>query len=171
MSEIFHFFKGISRANPYTLCLMCLADLWSPLKRRASLVAQMVKNLPAMLETWVRSLGGEDPLEEGMATPIPVFWPGESPWTEFPGRLQSIGVVKSQTQLSDQVQEDSPVTRAIDYVWKGNFTWGGDLTFKRIASPFPTTWLFASVSKFYLMLWTKIHCILEPKRIKNLVKK
>ena len=34
----------------------------------ASLVAQMVKNLPAMWETWVRSLGWEDPLEEGMAT-------------------------------------------------------------------------------------------------------
>ena len=34
----------------------------------ASLVAQMVKNLPAMKGTWVRSLGGEDPLEEGMAT-------------------------------------------------------------------------------------------------------
>ena len=36
--------------------------------RRASLVAQMVKNLPAMRETWVPSLGWEDPLEEGMAT-------------------------------------------------------------------------------------------------------
>ena len=34
----------------------------------ASLVAQLVKNLPAMLETWVQSLGWEDPLEEGMAT-------------------------------------------------------------------------------------------------------
>ena len=38
------------------------------LKERVSLVAQMVKFLPAMLETWVRSLGWEDPLEEGMAT-------------------------------------------------------------------------------------------------------
>ena len=35
---------------------------------RASLVAQMVKNLPAMQETWVRSLGGEDPLKESMET-------------------------------------------------------------------------------------------------------
>ena len=35
----------------------------------ASLVAQTAKNLPAMQETWVRSLGGEDPLEKGMATP------------------------------------------------------------------------------------------------------
>ena len=39
--------------------------LWPP---RASLVAQLVKNLPAMWETWVRSLGWEDPLEEGMGT-------------------------------------------------------------------------------------------------------
>ena len=40
----------------------------------------MVKNLPAMRETWVRSLGQEDPLEEGMA-PTPAFLPRESPWT------------------------------------------------------------------------------------------
>ena len=38
------------------------------MKNQASLVAQPVKNVPAMLETWFRSLGGEDPLEEGMAT-------------------------------------------------------------------------------------------------------
>ena len=42
-----------------------------------SLVAQLVKNLPAMRETWVRSLGWEDPLENGKATQSPVFWPGE----------------------------------------------------------------------------------------------
>ena len=48
-----------------------------------SLVAQMVKNLPAMWETWVRSLGWEDPLEKGKAT----HWPGE--------------LAKSWTQLSD----------------------------------------------------------------------
>ena len=41
-----------------------------------SLVAQMVKNPPAMRETWVRSLGWEDPLEQGMQ-PTPVFLPGE----------------------------------------------------------------------------------------------
>ena len=57
----------------------------------ASLVAQMVKNLPAMWETWVRSLGWEDFLEEGMQH-TPVFLPGESLWTEEPGRLQSMGL-------------------------------------------------------------------------------
>ena len=56
----------------------------------APLVAQMVKNLPVVQETWVRSLGWEDPLEEGMQ-PTPVFLPGESPWTEGHGGLQSRG--------------------------------------------------------------------------------
>ena len=43
----------------------------------------MVKNPPAMWESWVRSLDWEDPLEECMQ-PTPVFLPGESPWTEKP---------------------------------------------------------------------------------------
>ena len=56
----------------------------------ASLVAQMVKNLPAMLETWVQSLGREDLLEKGMATHSSILaW--RIPWTEEPGGLQSIG--------------------------------------------------------------------------------
>ena len=55
-----------------------------------SLVAQMVKNLPARQETWVPSLGGEDPLEKGMATHSSILaW--KIPWTEEPGGLQSIG--------------------------------------------------------------------------------
>ena len=53
-------------------------------------MAQMVKRLPAMLETWVRSPGGEDPLEKEMATHSSILaW--KIPWTEEPGRLQSIG--------------------------------------------------------------------------------
>ena len=52
-------------------------------------VAQMVKNLPAMQETQVRSLGQEDPLEKEMATHSSIFdW--RIPWTEEPGRLQSM---------------------------------------------------------------------------------
>ena len=43
----------------------------------ASLVAQLVKNLPVMWETWVQSLGWEDPLEKGERLPTAVFWPGE----------------------------------------------------------------------------------------------
>ena len=53
----------------------------------ASLVAQMVKNLPTIWETWVRSLGWEDPRRRAWQ-PTPVFLPGESPWTEEPGGLQ-----------------------------------------------------------------------------------
>ena len=50
----------------------------------------MVKNLPAMQETWVRSLGGEDPLEMGMATHSSMLaW--RIPWIEEPGGLQSMG--------------------------------------------------------------------------------
>ena len=50
----------------------------------------MVKNLPAMQETWVRSLGREDRLEEEMATHSGILdW--RIPWTEEPGRLQSMG--------------------------------------------------------------------------------
>ena len=56
----------------------------------ASLVARVVKNLPAMRETWVRSLSQEDPLEEGMATHSSILaW--RIQWTEEPGRLQSTG--------------------------------------------------------------------------------
>ena len=55
----------------------------------ASLVAQMVKNPPAMWETWVRSLVGKVPWRR-VWQPTPVFLPGESPWTEEPGGLQSM---------------------------------------------------------------------------------
>ena len=57
----------------------------------ASLVAQMVKNLPAMQETWVQSLGLEDPLEKGMATHTSILaW--EILWTELFGGLQTMGL-------------------------------------------------------------------------------
>ena len=57
----------------------------------ASLVAQMVKNLPAVWETWVQSLGWEDLLEKGMETHSSILaW--RIPWTEEPGRLLSMGL-------------------------------------------------------------------------------
>jgi len=58
-----------------------------------SLVAQMIKDPPAMRETWVRSQGWEDPLEEGMATHSSIL-PWRIPWTEEPGRLPSLGLQK-----------------------------------------------------------------------------
>ena len=57
----------------------------------SSLVAQMVKNLPAVQEIWVRSLGQEDPLGKGMATHSSILaW--RIPWAEKPGGLQSTGL-------------------------------------------------------------------------------
>ena len=53
-------------------------------------MAQLVRNLPAMQDTWARSLGQEDPLEKEMGTHSSIFaW--RIPWTEEPGGLQSIG--------------------------------------------------------------------------------
>ena len=61
-----------------------LKELWT------SLVAQMVKRLSTMRETWVRSLGREDPLEKEMAIySSTIAW--KIPWTEEPGRVQSMG--------------------------------------------------------------------------------
>ena len=56
----------------------------------ASLVAQLVKNLPAVQDTWVRSLGWEDPMEKEMAAHSSIIvW--KISWTEEPGELQSMG--------------------------------------------------------------------------------
>ena len=69
---------------------MSLSELWETVKDRASLVAQMVKNLPAAQETWIQSLGWKDPLEKGMATYFSILaW--LIPWTEQGGGLQSTG--------------------------------------------------------------------------------
>ena len=65
----------------------------------ASLMAPMVKRLPAMLETWVQFLGREDPLEKEMAIHSSTrAW--KIPWTEEPDKIQSMGS-QSQTRLSD----------------------------------------------------------------------
>ena len=56
-----------------------------------------------MRETWVWSLGWEDPLEKG-TQPTPVFLPGESPWPEEPGGLQSMWL-QSQTRLRENGME------------------------------------------------------------------
>ena len=62
----------------------------------ASLIAQSVKNLPAMQDTWVQFLGWEDPLEKEMAPHSSILaW--RIPWTEEPGGLQSMGSQESDT--------------------------------------------------------------------------
>ena len=79
--------------------------------RLASLVAQMVKNPPAVKETWVRSLGWEDPLEEGMATRSSILaW--RIPWTEEPGGPQSMG---SQRVRRDWVTKHTPPRIGLPY--------------------------------------------------------
>ena len=66
----------------------------------ASLVAQLVKNPPAMWETWVLSLGWEDPLEKGRATHSSILaW--RIPMERVACRLQAMGFAKSWTRLSD----------------------------------------------------------------------
>ena len=63
-------------------------------------MAQIVKNLPAMLETWLPSLGQEDPPEKGMATHSSILaW--RIPWTEEACWLQSMGSARSWTRLRD----------------------------------------------------------------------
>ena len=55
------------------------------------MIAQLLKNPTAVQETWVQVLGQEDPLEKGMATHSSILaW--KTPWTEEPGRLQSMGL-------------------------------------------------------------------------------
>ena len=71
----------------------------------ASLVAQMVKNLPAMQETHVRSLGQEEPLEKGMATHSNIL-ALRIPWTGEPGGLQSMGSQRVRHSL-DPSNRDS----------------------------------------------------------------
>ena len=76
------------------LILKLLCKNYFPLGTWASLIAQLVKNLPAVQETWVWFLVREDPLEKGMATHFSIFaW--RIPWTEEPGRLQSMGSQES----------------------------------------------------------------------------
>ena len=79
----------------------------------ASLVAEMVKNPPAMRETWVRSLGWEDPLEEGLATHS-IFLPEELPWTEEPGGLQSM---RSQRVWHNQVTKHSTALYRLQHLY------------------------------------------------------
>ena len=84
-------FWGLIRSFP-----AAFGARYGQVDRLTSLVAQMVKHLPTMWETQVRSLGQEDPLEKEMATHSSTLaW--RIPWTEEPGGLQSIGSQESDT--------------------------------------------------------------------------
>ena len=88
--------KELNSGSQRDICtLVFVAALFIIAKIRASLMAQMVKNLPAMQKTWVHPMGWEDPLEKGMATHSTVLaW--RIPWIEEPGGHR---VAKHWTQL------------------------------------------------------------------------
>ena len=87
-----------NQSNPCKLALLSSGEN-SNIFLTLTRVAQMVKSLPAMQETQVRSLGQEDPLEKGMATHSSIL-SRSIPWTEEPGGLQSMGL-QSWTQMSN----------------------------------------------------------------------
>ena len=93
----------------------------------ASLIAQLVKNLPIVQETWVWSLGWDDPLEKEMATHSSILaW--KISWTEEPGELQSIGLQRvehdwaTNTYLLTWVYEDILI-KLINYLWIVTYVW------------------------------------------------
>ena len=96
---------------------MGLQKSWTQL---ASLVTQSIKHLPAVQETWVWSLGREDPLEKGMATHYSILaW--RIPWMEEPGRLQSTG-----SQRFRQDWTTSLATKTTTLTWSlapGSWAW------------------------------------------------
>ena len=72
--------------------------------RMASLVAQKVKNLPAMQKAWVQSLGWEDSMEKEMATHSGILaW--EIPWTDNPGGLQCMGTHRVRHDLATKQKQ------------------------------------------------------------------
>ena len=94
-----HIKEGVEKRGPS--CTVCgNVNGYSHYGEQASLVAQLVENPPAMRETWVQSLGWEDPLEEGMATYSSVLaW--RIPMDRGAWRATVHGVAKSRTRLSD----------------------------------------------------------------------
>jgi len=110
----------------------------------ASLVAQMIKSLPAMQEIWVRSLGQEDPLEKGMTIHSSSFaW--RIPWTEEPGGLQ--------TMRSKRVGHNW-VTNTLLLVWWENqieaYRWKHFWKYFEINSSIWTNWLSFLKCVYYL---------------------
>ena len=102
-------------------------------EKLAYLVAQTVKNPPAMQETWVWFLSGQDPWRREWQ-PTPVFWPGE--WTEDPGGLQSMGVKRvghnwvtnisfffSYIIYNDYIVSWSSFSPEYFYIWTTNIIW------------------------------------------------
>ena len=117
----------------------------------ASLMAQMVKNLPEIQETWAQSLGREDPPEEEMATNTSILaW--TVPWTEKPGGLQSMGSQRvghnlgtehTRTPISNKIKIISP------FILNNKFTC---LIVKQLSSLITTIFAYIPFSTVYLRL-------------------
>ena len=105
-------------------------------------MAQTVKSLPAIRETRVRFLGREDPLEEEMAIHSSILaW--KIPWTEEPGRLQSMGLQRvghdSATSLSFKLSAQFPKGKNLDCPW-GPGTCAGPAGYKKVWPKHRVTW-------------------------------
>ena len=106
-NAFFHYAMGRSLPCPWLIEYKASRTLWVPkgfllsnfvtlIEIETSPVAQTVKNLPPLQEIWVRPLGREDPLEEGMATCSSILaW--RIPWPEEPGGLLSLGCKETDT--------------------------------------------------------------------------
>ena len=104
----FLFYFPYHKINPFNMCSSVTFSIFTRLCNQGFSVAQMVKNLPTMWETWVWYLGWEDPLEEGMVTHASILaW--RIPWTKEPDKLQSLG---SQRVRHDWVTDTHTHTQA-----------------------------------------------------------
>ena len=127
-----------------------------PFSTRASLVGQMVKNLPAMWETRVRSLGREDPLEKGMA-PHSSTLAWRIPWMEEPGGLQSTG---SQRVGHDRASNPAlllPFLPVIIFTLRGCLIQESDMSKKECARA-PWSHMFLRRSQHSLCVQRQFSC-------------
>ena len=98
-------------------CPTWVSSKYHPNSNGTSLVAQMVKNLPAIQKTWIKSPGWGNPLEEGMATQSSILaW--RIHWMEEPGGLQSVGSQRVGHNWNDLTwMHASSVTAIVWYYW------------------------------------------------------
>ena len=130
----------------------------------ASLGARMVKRLPAMWETWVRSLDREDPLEKEMAThPSTLAW--KIPWTEEPYRLQSMGSQRFGHDWATSLHFTFPISIPVQCLF--NHWWNkymssclSQISFRHITCWINPHWLIYYIALIVLVSCLKIHIFL-----------
>ena len=114
---------------------MCVCVYISISIYQASLVPHMAKNLPAMQETWVQSLGLEDPLDKEVATYSTILaW--RTPWTEEPGGLQSM---ESQRVGYDWATNTFTLFFTVDIILPASYHWEKWLIMYYVLSTMPGT--------------------------------